>query len=105
VLTQVVLPLERLPADLAGVSELRTLVSAFVDHEVVALGEAALAVLADEFALGPHLPPEVPRPVLVLDLHYREHVGGDLRPNRAPLRKASLLRESGVLSGQRAATQ
>lgn len=75
-LAQVVLPLERLPAHFAGVGELGALVSALMDHEVVALGEAALAVLADKLALGAHLPTEVPRPVLVLYLHDGEHIGG-----------------------------
>lgn len=73
VLLEVVLPLEALPADLAGEGELGRFVRPFVDHEVVWFGEAALAVLADVLALGPHLAPELAPAVLVLNLHYGEH--------------------------------
>lgn len=92
VLAQVVLPLERLPAHLAGVGQLGTLVCALVYHQVIAFGETALAVLAYELALGPHLPPEVPRPVLVLYLHYGEHVGGRFVPSSLsrPMRRRRL---------------
>lgn len=74
VLFEVILSLEALPAHLAAEGELGTLVGAFVDHEVVALGEAALAVLADELALGTHLATELPTAHIVIDLHYREHL-------------------------------
>lgn len=71
VLLEVVLPLEGLAADLAGEGDV-VLVGALVDHEVVGLGEASLAVLADKLAFGPHPLPELP-PLFGLDLHYREH--------------------------------
>lgn len=79
-LLQVVLALEALAAHLAGEAQLGALVRPLVDHQVVGLGEAALAVLADVLALGSHLShPELSSTVLVLDLHYGEHGGGGCR--------------------------
>lgn len=78
VLFQVVLALEALAAHLAGERQLGTLVRALVDHQVVALGEAALAVLADELALGAHLATELAPADVVVDLHYGEHLGARL---------------------------
>lgn len=76
VLLEVVLPLEGLSADLAGEGHV-VLMAALVDHEVVGLREAPLAVLADELyrALGAHLLPaaELPAVPLCLHRHYREH--------------------------------
>jgi len=76
VLLEIVLPLEGLSADLAGEGHV-VLMAALVDHEVVGLGEAPLAVLADELyrALGAHLlpPAELPAVPLCLHRHYREH--------------------------------
>lgn len=78
VLLEIVLPLEGLSADLAGEGHV-DLVAALVDHEVVGLGEAPLAVLADVLlvrrALGAHLlpPAELPAVPLCLHRHYREH--------------------------------
>ena len=76
VLLEVVLPLEGLSADLAGEGHV-VLMAALVDHEVVGLREAPLAVLADELyrALGAHLlpPAELPAVPLCLHRHYREH--------------------------------
>lgn len=75
-LFEVVLPLEGLAADLAGEGHV-VLVTALVDHQVVGLGKASLAVLADELdgALGSHLlpPAELPAVPLCLHRHYREH--------------------------------
>lgn len=73
-LFEVILPLERLAADLAGEGDV-ILVAALVNHQVVGFGEAALAILADELALGPHLAAELP-PVVTLHLHNREHGEG-----------------------------
>lgn len=72
-LLEIILPLETFPADLAAESQLGTLVRPLVYHEVVALGESALAVLADELALWTHLPPELPAAVIILYVHYRKH--------------------------------
>lgn len=76
VLLEIVLPLEGLSADLAGEGHV-VLMAALVDHEVVGLREAPLAVLADELyrALGAHLlpPAELPAVPLCLHRHYREH--------------------------------
>lgn len=72
-LFQVILPLERLAADLTGERDV-VLVTALVDHQVVGLGEAALAVLADKFTLGSHFAAKLP-PVVTLHLHNREHGG------------------------------
>lgn len=76
VLLEVVLPLEGLSADLTGEGHV-VLMAALVDHEVVGLREAPLAVLADELyrALGAHLLPaaELPAVPLCLHRHYREH--------------------------------
>lgn len=76
VLLEIVLPLEGLSADLAGEGHV-VLMAALVYHEVVGLGEAPLAVLADELyrALGAHLlpPAELPAVPLCLHRHYREH--------------------------------
>lgn len=75
-LLEIVLPLEGLSADLAGEGHV-VLMAALVDHEVVGLREAPLAVLADELyrALGAHLlpPAELPAVPLCLHRHYREH--------------------------------
>lgn len=73
-LFEVVLPLEGLAADFAGVRDI-ILVGALVDHEVVGLGEPALAVAADELALGPHFASEFPGGVAFLSVywHYGEH--------------------------------
>lgn len=71
-LTQVILPLETFPTDLAAKGQLRALVGALVYHQVVGLGESALAVLADELALGAQFTPKVPCVILV-DLHHGEH--------------------------------
>lgn len=74
-LFEVVLPLEGTSAHLTAERELGTLVGALVDHEVVALGEPPLAVLADELTLRSHLSPELPTAVVVLDVHNRKHGG------------------------------
>lgn len=74
VLFEVVLTLERLAARLAREGDV-ILVRPLVDHEVVGLSEAALAVLADELALGPHLAPEFAT-VVRLNGHYGEHRRG-----------------------------
>lgn len=74
VLLQVVLPLEGLAAGLAGEGDV-VLVRALVDHQVVRLGEAALAVLAHELALGAHLASEL-SPLVRLNGHYGEHCRG-----------------------------
>lgn len=75
-LFEVVLSFEGFAANLAGEGHV-ILVAALVDHEVVGLGEASLAVLADELdgALGSHLLPaaELPAVPLCLHWHYREH--------------------------------
>lgn len=71
-LTQVILPLETFPTDLAAEVQLRALMGALVYHQVVRLGESALAVLANEFALGAQFTPKVPCMILV-DLHHGEH--------------------------------
>lgn len=78
VLLEVVLPLEGLAARLAREGDV-VLVRALVDHEVVGLGEAALAVLADELALGAHLAPELGPPLVRLHLHDGEHGAGRLQ--------------------------
>ena len=72
-LFEVVLPLEALAADLAAERQLGALVAPLVYHQVVRLGEPALAVLADEFALGSHLSAEFSVAHVVIQLHYREH--------------------------------
>lgn len=75
-LLEIVLPLKGLSADLAGEGYV-VLVAALVDHEVVGLCEASLAILANELdgALGSHLLPaaELPAVPLCLHWHYREH--------------------------------
>lgn len=71
-LAQIVLPLKALPAHFAAEGELRTLVRPLVDHQVVGLGEPALAVLAHELALRTQLASEVAGVVLV-NLHHGEH--------------------------------
>lgn len=75
-LLEVVLTLEALAANLAGEGEFGALVGALMDHEVVGLGKAALAVLADKLAFGAHLPSELAPAVLVLYLHDGEHFAG-----------------------------
>lgn len=73
-LAVVILAFEGLAADLAGEGELGRLVRTLVYHQVVGLGEAALAVAAHELALGPNLAAtEVVRARIVVDLHNREH--------------------------------
>lgn len=72
-LLEVVLPLEALAADLAAERQLGALVRPLVYHQVVALGEPALAVLADELAFSTHLPAELSAAHVVLNLHYRKH--------------------------------
>lgn len=72
-LFEVVLPLEALTADLTAEGEFGTLVGPLVDHQVVGLREATLAVLADELTLGPHLPAKLTPAHVVLYLHNREH--------------------------------
>jgi len=75
VLLKVILPLEGLSAGLAGERDV-ILVTPLVDHQVVGLGEAALAVLADKLALGPHLASEfgtVGVPILSFYWHNRKH--------------------------------
>lgn len=79
VLLQVVLPFETLAADLAREGELRRLVRPLVNHQVVGLGETALAVFTDVLAFGSHLShAELPAAIFVLDLHYGEHDAGCL---------------------------
>lgn len=73
--TEVVLSLEVLAAHLAGERHLRALVGALVDHQVVRLGEPALAVLAHKLALWPHLAAEVGPTVVIVNSHHREHFG------------------------------
>lgn len=73
VLFEVVLALEALPADLAAERQLGTLVRPLVYHQIVALGEPALAVLAYELAFRTHLPAELSAAHVVLNLHYRKH--------------------------------
>lgn len=73
VLFQIILPLEALPADLAAERQLWTLVRPLVYHQIVALGESALAVLAYELAFRTHLPAELSAAHVVLNLHYRKH--------------------------------
>lgn len=70
-LLEVVLALECLSTRLAGECDV-ILVRSLVDHEVVGLGKAALAVLADELTLSPHLAPEFAT-VVRLNGHYGEH--------------------------------
>lgn len=72
-LLEVILPLEALPADLAAERQFRTFVRTLVYHKIVTLREPTLAVLANEFALRPHLPAELASAHVVLYLHYREH--------------------------------
>ena len=80
-LLEVVLPLEGLAARLAREGDV-VLVRALVDHEVVGLGEAALAVLADELALGAHLAAELGPPLVRLHLHDGEHGAGRLQQGK-----------------------
>lgn len=89
-LFEVVLPLEAFAADLTAEGQFRALVGPLVDHQVVGLGEAALAVLADEFALGPHLPAELAPAHVVLYLHYRKHRGRFLSVRRRLTQSDSL---------------
>jgi hypothetical protein len=75
VLLKVILPLEGLSAGFTGERDV-ILVTPLVDHQVVGFGEAALAVLADKLALGPHLASEfgtVGVPILSFYWHNREH--------------------------------
>lgn len=71
-LAQIILPLEALPAHFTAERELWTLVRPLMDHQVVGLGEAALAVLADELAFRAQLASEVAS-VVFIDLHHGEH--------------------------------
>lgn len=71
-LTQIVLPFETLPANLAAERQLGALVGAFVNHQVVGLGEPTLAILADELALWAQFTPKIPG-VIFVDLHHGEH--------------------------------
>lgn len=77
-LLEVVLPLEGLAARLAREGDV-VLVRALMDHEVVRLSEAALAVLADELAFGAHLTAELGPPLVRLHLHDGEHGAGRLQ--------------------------
>lgn len=70
-LLQIVLPFEILAANFAD--ERQRIVRPFVYHQIVALVEPPLAVLADIFAFRAHLPAELAAAHVVLDLHYREH--------------------------------
>lgn len=70
-LLEVVLTLEGLSAGLAGEGDV-VLVGALVDHEVVGLGEAPLAILAHELALGAHLATKL-SPLIRLYWHDGEH--------------------------------
>lgn len=72
-LFKIILALEALPADLAAERQLGTLVRPLVYHQIVALGESALAVLAYELAFRTHLPAELSAAHVVLNLHYRKH--------------------------------
>lgn len=71
-LTQIVLPLKTLPTNFAAERQLWALMCAFMYHQVVGFGEAALAVLAHELAFWTQLAPEVPC-VIFVDLHHSEH--------------------------------
>lgn len=71
-LTQIILPLESLSANLAAEGELRTLMGPFVYHQVVRFREPTLAVLADELAFWAQFASEIPCVVLV-NLHHGEH--------------------------------
>lgn len=71
-LAQVVLPLEALPAHFTAERQLRTLMGAFVDHQVVGLREPTLAVLANELAFWAQFASEIPC-VLFVNLHHGEH--------------------------------
>lgn len=73
-LLEVVLPFEALAADLAAEGELGALVGPLVDHQIVGFGEAALAVLADEFTFSAHFPAKLAATNVVVDLHNRKHV-------------------------------
>lgn len=73
---EVVLSFEVLAAHLTGERHLRALVGALVDHQVVRLGEPALAVLAHKLALWPHLATEVGPTVVIVNSHHREHFVG-----------------------------
>lgn len=75
-LLEVVLALECLATGLTRECDI-ILVRPLVDHEVVGLCEAALAILADEFTLGSHFAPELPT-VVRLDGHYGEHRRGGM---------------------------
>lgn len=74
-LTQIVLSLEVLAAHLAREGDLRALVRALVDHQVVGLGEPSLAELADELALWSHLTTKVRPTIIVINSHHRKHCG------------------------------
>lgn len=76
VLLEVVLALERLATGLTRECDV-ILVRPLVDHEVVGLGEATLAVLADKLALGSHLAPKLAT-VVRLDGHYGKHRRGGM---------------------------
>lgn len=73
VLAQIVPLLKVLAAHLARIGDLRGLVGALVDHQVVRLGESPLAVLANELALRTHLAAEIGPAVIVVDSHYSKH--------------------------------
>ena len=75
-LLEVVLALERLATGLTRECDV-ILVRPLVDHEVVGLGEATLAVLADKLALGSHLAPKLAT-VVRLDGHYGKHSRGGM---------------------------
>lgn len=74
VLLQVVLSFEGLATSLTGKRDV-IFVRPLVDHQVVGLGEPALAVLADELAFGPHLTAEFPT-IVGLNGHYGKHRRG-----------------------------
>lgn len=72
-LAQIILSLVVFAAQLARERDLRTLVRALVDHQVVRFGEAALAELADELALWSHLTTKVRPTIVVINSHHRKH--------------------------------
>lgn len=50
--------------------------SAFVNHQVVGLGEPSLAELTDEFTFWSHFATEIRPTIIIVDSHYGEHDGG-----------------------------
>lgn len=50
--------------------------SAFVNHQVVGLGEPSLAELTDEFTFWSHFATEIRPTIIIIDSHYGEHDGG-----------------------------